>query len=153
MHAVTRRVWASLGKARLGVKLVVLSALLSATVIGATVANLEASATTKRLLAEELSRNQRSLVTLQRRNLDQLLQASSLVTEHPTLRAAMETYRVESAIAAVPRTELLTTIQREVGKIVGDVGGDLLVVTDDRGRVLAAAESHGGGPSVGVDLS
>ena len=150
---MTRRVWASLIKARLGVKLVVLSALLSATVIGATVANLEVSATTKRLLAEELSRNQRSLVTLQRRNRDQLLWASSLVTENPTLRAAMETYRVESAIAAVPPTELLTTIQREVGKIVGDVGRDLLVVTDDRGRVLAAAESHGGGPAVGVDLS
>ena len=44
-------------------------------------------------------------------------------------------------------------MQRETEKIATALGRDLLIVTDDRGRVLAASERHGKRPRAGADLS
>src|SRR5215813_8304989 len=82
-------------RSSLGFKLIVLTALLTALAVsGVFLAfSFEIHSSTRRLLVEELARNQRTLLTLQERTLTQLLWTSSLLTESPTLRAAMETYR------------------------------------------------------------
>ena len=43
-------------------------------------------------------------------------------------------------------------MQRETEKIAAGLGKDLLIVTDEHGRVLAATERHGARPRVGADL-
>jgi len=92
----------------------------------------------KQLLSDTLGRSQRMLIKQQERNFEQMLWTSSQITRNPTLRAAIETYRTESA-AGDYRDDLLETIQNEVNKIVGGLDQDLLVVTDDEGAVLAAS--------------
>src|SRR3989454_9667517 len=82
-----------------------------------------------------------------------LLRASTLMSDSPTLRAAMETYRSELAPHAHPRADLLATIQREAEKIAGGLGRDLLIVPDRDGRVLAVGGRLEDRPGVGEDLS
>src|SRR3989454_11988433 len=82
-----------------------------------------------------------------------LLRASTLMSDSPTLRAAMETYRSELAPHAHPRADLLATIQREAEKIAGGLGRDLLIVTDRNGRVLAVGGRPQEPPGRGGALS
>ncbi|MCI0686897.1 MAG: hypothetical protein L0Y54_06635, partial [Sporichthyaceae bacterium] len=142
-------------RSRLSVKLILLSALLTGLAVSAVFLafSFEIRSNTRRLLLEELGRNQRTLLTLQERTLTQLLWTSSLLTESPTLRAAMETYRVEHSGRQAARTELLATIQHETEKVAAGLDKDLLVVTDDRGSVLAASGRRGARPATGEDLS
>jgi signal transduction histidine kinase/ActR/RegA family two-component response regulator len=149
------RVAKALRGATLSFKLVVFGALLTAVVVGSAFLplSLVIRGTTKRLLAWELSQNLQALIGLQNQGQQQLLWTSSVITEHPTLRAAMETYRLESVMSHSPQAELLATIQHEVEGIVAGLGRDLLVITDDHGRVLAASERRGIHPTIGQDLS
>src|SRR2546426_8338272 len=75
------------------------------------------------------------------------------MSDSPTLRAAMETYRSELSQRAGPRADLLATIQTEAEKIAGGLGRDLLIVTDRDGRVLAIGGRPGDRPRVGEGLS
>jgi signal transduction histidine kinase/CheY-like chemotaxis protein len=149
------RAVASLRRARLSVKLIVFEALLTTLVVGAAflALSIEIRAGTTRLFTDQLRRSQRAFLNLQHQSLEQLLWTSSVITESPTLRAAMETYRLESAAGRGMRAELLATVQREVERIAAGIGKDLLIVTDDAARVLAASERHGARPAVGTDLS
>ncbi|HKW42243.1 MAG TPA: ATP-binding protein [Gemmatimonadales bacterium] len=139
----------------LGFQLVVLGTALTALIVGSALLaiRMEIGASTKRLFTAELQRSQSALVALQHRSIEQLLASSALMTQNPTLRAAMETYRIESAVDRRSRPELVATIRREVEKIGAGLGRDLLVVTDDRGRVLAATDRNGTAPRVGDDFS
>jgi signal transduction histidine kinase/ActR/RegA family two-component response regulator len=141
----------------LSVKLAAGSALVMILVVGGAFLglSLEIRAVTKRFFADELRRNQGALLNLQRRSLEQLLWTSAILTENPTLRAAIETYREEiaSGRGGGGRAELLETIGREVEGLVAGLNTDLLVVTDDRGHVLAARERGGAAPAPGTDLS
>ena len=105
--------------------------------------SLEMRGQTRRLLAETLSRQQRAVGEVERQRLAQLLRSSTLLTDSPTLRAAMETYRGEAGDDAAPREDLLATVAAEAAKVARAVGRDLVVVTDDRGRVLASATATG----------
>jgi len=105
------------------------------------------------MLAEALGRTQRMVLNLQKQSLERLVRTSTLMTDNPTLRAAMETYQTEVRPGAPPRPDLLATIQREAEKIALGLGSDLLVVTDRQGKVLAASAHPGSGPAVGDDLS
>src|SRR5207247_3418143 len=107
---------------------------------------------TRTLLARTLGHHQPMLLNLQTRDLEQLVRTSTLMTDSPTLRAAMETYRSETAPGARSRTDLLATIQNEATKIAAGLARDLLIVTDSEGRVLAAAAGAGSGPAIGDDL-
>ena len=149
-----RRLVTSLERAGLGVRLVVFGTVLITVVVGAAffALSVEARATTQRFFVTELHRDQRHLLGLQARSLEQLVWTSSILTESPTLRAAIETYRVESLAGHGARPALLGTIQHEVEGIVAGLGKDLLIVTDDRGRVLAASERQGARPAPGDDL-
>src|SRR5262249_4101795 len=108
---------------------------------------------TRRLLAGTLAQHQRMPLDVQRRGLEELLRASTLMSSSPTLRAAMETYRSEMAPSAGPRTDLLATIQKETETIAGGLGRDLLLVTDRDGRILAVSARPEDRPGVGEDLS
>ena len=142
------RVFGALGRARLSFKLILFETLLIAFVVGGAflVLSMKIRSTTQQFFVTQLQRSQSEILNLQNRSLEQLVWTSSVITENPTLRAAIETYRLELAAGRGRRSELLGTVQREAEKIVAGLGKDLLIVTDDRGRVLAASERHGARP-------
>jgi len=127
--------------ASLGLQLALVSVVATALVVGATFVWLQVrvAADVRRIFAAELAASQRGVRALQDRELRLLLATSALVSTSPTLRAALQTRRVEANEGQAPRPELLATIQREVERIYGDLDRDLLAVTDERGHVLAAA--------------
>jgi len=89
-------------------------------------------------LVELLAQNQTNARDLQERSLQELLLVSTLMTQSPTLRAALDTYRSESAAGDSHRADLLATVGTEVRKIRELMGKGIVVVTDERGAVLAA---------------
>jgi len=141
--------------ASLGTKLVLFSTLLTAASVFAAFLALDVAIrkNTRDLIARTLGHHQRMLLNLQKRDLEQLVRTSTLMTDSPTLRAAMETYRSETAPGARSRSDLLATIQNEATKIAAGLARDLLIVTDSEGRVLAAAAGAGSGPVIGADLA
>jgi signal transduction histidine kinase/ActR/RegA family two-component response regulator len=124
----------------LGIKLALLSALVTAAVVAVAFLGLRAraSADVRRAFVGELEASQRGVQELQDRDLRLLLATSSVVSTSPTLRAALQTWRLETGAGLPARPDLLATIQRELERIFSDLGRDLLIVTDDSGRVLAA---------------
>ena len=133
-----------------------LTTLITVVVVGAAFVglNARARANARQLTAEEVSRNQRALLALQQQELRGRLLTLAVLTESPTLRAAIDTYRLEARTASSDElTQLVATIQAEVGRMRGNLGEDLIVVTDDRGRVLASQVSQGVAPAPMQDLS
>jgi signal transduction histidine kinase len=145
---------ATLRRPGLGLKLVAFGAGLTALAVGSALLALSAqmTASTKRFFALELRRNQNALVALQEQARDQLLTTSLLMTQSPTLRAAIETYRLESG-SGDARPALVATVRREAQKILSGLGRDLLIVTDHAGRVLTAIGPDSAAPATGADLS
>jgi signal transduction histidine kinase len=114
--------------------------------------NHQISANTRQLLAEELAESQRLVLEQGRLTREQLLRTSGLITDNSTLRAALETFRLESAFESRFRPDLLATIGHEVEKIAEALGKDLLVVTDDEGIVLASSDREGRPVTTGANL-
>jgi signal transduction histidine kinase len=104
-------------------------------------------------LVELLSQNQASARDLQKRSLTELLWISTLLSESPTLRAAMDTYRSEATVTGARRADLLATIGTEVDRLRDLVGKGAAIVTDERGVILAASPQAGLKLGAGVDLS
>ena len=131
--------------ASLGAKLVLFSAALTAvSVLAAFLAlDIEIRRSVRELLATTLAHHQRMLLNLQKRDLEQLVRTSTLMTDSPTLRAAMEIYRSEAAPGVHVRSDLLATIQNEAAKIAAGLARDLLIVTDSEGKVLASGGRAG----------
>jgi signal transduction histidine kinase/CheY-like chemotaxis protein len=152
---VSESPWSRMRSASLSTKLILFSALLTALAVGVAflALSLELRKQTRRLLADTLAQHQKMLLEVQRRGLEELLRASTLMSDSPTLRAAMETYRSEMSQRAGRRSDLLATIQTEAEKIAGGLGRDLLIVTDRDGRVLAVGGRPEDRPGVGEDLS
>lgn len=98
---------------------------------------------TRRWLTQTVGHSQDRLRSQQKNNLTQLLATSSLITENPTLRAAMDTYRMESVSGTRSRPDLLATVDNEARKIVAALRRDLLIITDERGTVMASVGSPG----------
>lgn len=138
-----------------GAKLVVFSTALTIVAVALAFAVLSVSIKrhTKSRLAQSLSQHQHTLSSLQRDKLDELLRISTLMTDSPTLRAAMETFASESSPSAATRLDLLATIQTEAAKVASGLGRDLLLITDRNGMVLAAAGPAAPAHRVGEDLS
>jgi len=108
---------------------------------------------TRRVFAAQLSSQQRALLNLQQQNLRTLISSAAIISESPTLRSALETYRLEQNTGGAVRNDLVQTVERELANLVTGVDRQLLMVTDDRGRVFAAASRDGRRPQHGVDLS
>lgn len=108
---------------------------------------------TKQILQDLLNRSEQQVVSIKEDRLSQLLWVSSQVANNPTLRAAMETYRLEPERSVDIRDELLATLQNELDKVWTGLPNDLLIVTDGRGRVLAANGHSATLPGRGENLS
>ena len=131
----------------LAVKITAVGALVTAAVVlvafGAL--SVETRASARRVYADELSRHQRTLLLLQRQNLTQLISGAALITQSPTLRSALETYRVEANLGRATRRDLVQTVRRELSNLLTRIERDILIVTDDHGQVYASAIRGGGG--------
>jgi signal transduction histidine kinase/ActR/RegA family two-component response regulator len=139
----------------LAAKLIFFSTLLTAAVVCASllVLSLALKRHTRNALAQTLAEHEQTLSHLQRDTTEELLRNSTLMTESPTLRAAMVTFDSETKAFADGRTDLLATIQTEADKIAAGLGRDLLLVTDRNGRVLAQSGPSGETHRIGENLS
>jgi signal transduction histidine kinase/CheY-like chemotaxis protein len=108
---------------------------------------------TKQILQDLLNRSEQQVISIKEDRLSQLLWVSSQVVNNPTLRAAMETFRLEPELSVDFRSELLATLQNELDKIWAGLPNDLLIVTDDKGHVLAVNGRAVTLPAPGEDLS
>ena len=144
-----------LRRTRLGIRLAVLTAALAALVVcGAFAAlSIQVRESTRQLLADELSHNQRSLVSLQLENRRRLVLSSTLLAESPSLRSAMATYRMEHDANRRVRADLTNTVQRELEQLGRDLVAGALLATDENGRVFAGYVRGGITVPVGFDLS
>ena len=153
--AVVRDLRLRLRRTRLGIRLAVLTAILAALVVTGTFAalNVKVRASTRQLLADELSRNQRSLVALQQENRRRLVLSAALLAESPSLRSAMATYRVEHDASRVVRADLTNTVKRELEQLGRDLNVSTLLATDENGRVFAGYVRGGAALPARFDLS
>lgn len=140
---------------RLSTKAILLSIALTTFVITTVFVTLsiEVRNETKQLLQDLLNRSEKQVLSIKEENLSQLLWVSSQVANNPTLRAAMETYRLESTLSTETRQGLLATVQNELDKIWTGLPHDILFVTDETGRVVAANGNLNARPQVGEDIS
>jgi signal transduction histidine kinase/ActR/RegA family two-component response regulator len=143
-----------LRRTRLSVRLAVFSAALVALVTMAifTALSVRVRSSTERLFADQLTRNGRTLVALQRDSRRQLVMTAALLAESPTLKSALSTYRLEQQNGTAPRVDLAATVQRELEHLGGNLRGDVLLVTDESGRVFAG-HTRDSATTVGMNLS
>jgi len=149
------RVMAGISTLRLSTKAILLSVALTTFVITTVFLTLsiEIRNETKHLLEDMLNRSEKQVLSIKEENLSQLLWVSNQVANNPTLRAAMETYRLESSLSSETRQGLLATVQNELDKIWAGLPHDILFVTDERGRVVAVNGNMKARPQPGEDIS
>jgi len=125
----------------LGTRLVLFGTLVTLVSVAGSFAllSVEIRRQTRSHLADLLAENQKTVLALQKRSFDELLWTSRLMTQSPTLRAAMETYESESPSSSDKRGDLLATVQTELDRIRELLDKDLAVITDSRGTLLAAS--------------
>ena len=91
-------------------------------------------------VTDKLTAGQRMLSALEQRQSRELQTQVAILAESPTLKAAIDTYQSELAVSnASTRTELILTIERELGKLAERIQPDVLAVSDPAGNVLASA--------------
>ena len=91
---------------------------------------------TRRVFAAQLSSQQRALLNLQQQNLRTLISSAAIISESPTLRSALETYRLEQNAGGAVRNDLVQTVERELANLVTAVDRQLLMVTDDTAQAV-----------------
>jgi HD-GYP domain-containing protein (c-di-GMP phosphodiesterase class II) len=91
-------------------------------------------------VTDKLDAGQRMLFALEQRRAREMAVQVAMLAENPTLKAALDTYQSERDPAgAAFRREMLATIERELDKLADRIDPDVVAVTDQAGRVLAAA--------------
>ncbi len=102
--------------------------------------NVEVRRQTKHLLRDAIEERQALIADVQERRAEQRFRLSALVLDSPTLRAALDTYRVERQFGGgASRVELAETVRAEAQKAAATLDTDLLAILDESGAVLAAA--------------
>ncbi|MEQ1908751.1 MAG: HD domain-containing phosphohydrolase [Vicinamibacterales bacterium] len=94
----------------------------------------------RRTQAQSLDVSQSIMQAMESGRLRELRVQAETLAENPTLKAAVDTYAAESSLtggSSLP--ELLSTVQRELDKLVRRVDVDAVVLEDFNGRTLAAA--------------
>jgi signal transduction histidine kinase/CheY-like chemotaxis protein len=139
---------------RLSVKLATLGAALTAAVIGITLilVTLEVRSTTRHRLEQESARNRQTFARLQDEKLSSLTFAASLISNTASLPFVLDTYRAE-ALSGVRRNDLALTVERELEKLLGESRKDIILVTNDSGKVFASVARNGKPVPRGEDLS
>jgi len=150
-----QRCASKLSSLRLSTKAILLSIALTTFVITTVFVTLsiEIRNETKQLLQDLLNRSEKQVLSIKEDKLSQLLWVSTQVANNPTLRAAMETYRLESTLSTETRQGLLATVQNELNKIWTGLPHDILFVTDETGKILAANGRVNSRPRNGEDFS
>jgi signal transduction histidine kinase/ActR/RegA family two-component response regulator len=144
-----------LRRSALSVKLAALGAVVTAVVVllAFLALSIEIRGDTERSLNAELLRNQKTLQQIEAHDASQLVFAAGLITQTPSFQYDLSIYRVEKNTAGRTRTDLVNTMQDELRTRLRRVDGDLLLVTDDSGRVFAAAGSNGVTVPQGTNLT
>src|SRR5215831_13849297 len=134
-----------LRRSALSVKLAVLGAVVTAVVVflAFVALSVEIRGDTERSLNAELLRNQKTLQQIEAHDASQLVFAAGLITQTPSFQYDLSIYRVEKNTAGRTRTDLVNTMEDELRARLRRVDGDLLLVTDDSGRVFASAGTNG----------
>ena len=129
----------------LGVKLAVLSAVVTAAVVWMAFWGL-GNATrdnTRDVFADQLVRNQQTLERLQERSANQMLTTAALIAQAPTFQYSLKQYQAEVNRGGAPDPAYVREIQDELRQLASNVNAQLLAVTDDSGRVFAAMGARG----------
>ena len=142
----------------LGAKLAWLSAGLSALFVAATLIPLSISTrqTTRQIIATELRQTQRALIENQSQELFRLEYTATLIGQTSTIRAAIAEDRSQVQQRAHRRgldPVLVVTVRAALEEALPKVNKDLIVITDDSGRVFAAASRYRTPIVTGTDLS
>lgn len=145
----------ALRDAPLAARLGAFSAALAAAVVVATFTalSIQVRSSARQLFSDELARNQRTLVSLQRDSRRQLVTSAALLGESPGLRSAISTYRVEALTSGARRPDLTATVERQLEQLGRDLGAGVLLATDETGRVFASYARDGGRLPAGADLA
>ena len=132
-------------RSSLSVKLAALGATVTAAVVFVVfwALSVEIRNNTRAVFEQQLARNQRTLQQLQARDAAQFLFAASLITQTQSFQYDLNIYRVEKNAGGKARTDLVNTMEDELRNRLRTVEADLLLVTDDSGRVFAAASRSG----------
>ncbi|HWH53442.1 MAG TPA: cache domain-containing protein, partial [Gemmatimonadaceae bacterium] len=138
----------------LSVKLAALGAVVMASVVALAfwVLSIEIRGNTRDVYARQLARNQHTLEQLQAQEAAQLVFAASLITQTPSFQYDLSIYRVERNSLGKARTDLVNTLEGELQARMRRVDADLLLVTDDSGRVFASADRRGAPMPRGTSL-
>jgi signal transduction histidine kinase len=139
--SATRSAAARLRGASLSIKLAALGAVVTAAVVWAGFWGLsvETRASTKAAYTAQLERNQRTLRQLQERRARELLFTASLVSQAPDFQYSLKQFQVEANRGATPDPRYLVEIEDHMRRLVQNARADLLVITDDSGRVFSAS--------------
>ena len=142
-------------RSSLGVKLAALGGAVTAVVVWIAfwALGLQIRANTRDSFAKELSRNQRTMQHLQARNASQLLFGASLISQSPSFQYSLKTYQLEVNAGQRPDPDLVREIEKELRRLAQAVAADLLLVTDDSGRVFAGAGPHAAAVPRGTSLA
>jgi signal transduction histidine kinase len=127
--------------APLTAKLAALGAVVTATVVWAAfwALSVETRNNTEQAFTLQLERNQRTLLLLQDRRARQLLFTASLVSQAPTFQYSLKSFQVEANRGTKPDPTYVLEIDKHASRLVQDARADLLVITDDSGRVFSTA--------------
>jgi signal transduction histidine kinase/ActR/RegA family two-component response regulator len=141
-------------RSALSVKLAVLGAAVTAVVVFVAFSALSVAikASTRELFESQLARNQHTLQLLQGREQAQLLFAASLIPQTTSFQYDLGIYKVEKNATGEARVDLVNTLEDELRNRLRMVDADMLLVTDDSGRVFAAAARIGEPVARGVTL-
>jgi putative nucleotidyltransferase with HDIG domain len=122
----------------------------------------------RRAVTGNLESSQRTFSALETRRQREMQVQAATLAENPTLKAALDTYQAETHVSTDVswRTQLLETIDRELGKVATRAESDALVLVDahqvtiaaagrladrwPRGRSVALATSTGGNSFDGI---
>ena len=63
--------------------------------------------------------------------------------EHPTLKAAVDTWHSERGAEGAMGEALVATVQREADKVAARIDADVLALVDVEGRVMVSSGPHG----------
>ena len=130
---------ARLRGASLSIKLAALGGAVTAAVVWAAFWGLsvETRASTTAAYTAQLERNQRTLGQLQERRARELLFTASLVSQAPDFQYSLKQFQVEANRGATPNPSYLVEIDRHAQRLAQNSRADLLVITDDSGRVFS----------------
>jgi len=130
-----------LREAPLTAKLAALGAVVTAIVMWAAFWGLsvETRNNTEQVFTQQLERNLRTLRLLQDRRARQLLFTASLVSQAPAFQYSLKSFQVEANRGTTPDPKYVLEIDDHAKRLVQNARADLLVITDDSGRVFSTA--------------